>query len=426
MLTYFVGQAKYYDMSKVINNKVFLVLVILFLAPPFRILSQNQPSARPDRVILNMAAEAENSVSVTWRTSQEVSDGYVEVQPVPAGPVDKGLSKTLKAKTTTVTYEYPDEKDVTVNQHSCVFEGFQPGTRYLYRVGSGNSWSEWLEFRLAAPAPDEFSFIYFGDPQNDIRSQWSRVIRAAYRHNPDASFMVYAGDIINRAGRDTEWQEFFDGGSFILSTIPQVMTPGNHDYRNQVLDPHWEYQFSQPLNGPQGVKHTCFAIDYKNLKLISLDTATESELRSENGTALKIQQAWLDSVLASNTKTWVIVTTHLPIYSPKENRDNAHIRKAFQPLFEKYGIDLVLTGHDHSYGRGMATDDPKAKPSVMYVVSVSGPKFYEAGDKPWMQVKGSGKQLFQNISIDGKKLEYKAYTADGTLFDHFRLKKRNN
>jgi acid phosphatase type 7 len=413
-------------MSENFTVKRIFWMVALLAAFQFQGTAQHQPALRPDRIILNMTEKGESSVSVTWRTNELHAEGFIEIQPVPAGPVDKSISKVQKAVTTAVSYEYPDEPTVKVHQHSVLIEDLKPGSRYLYRAGSDLAWSEWLEFRLATNEPDKFSFIYFGDPQNDIRSQWSRVIRAAYRHNPEASFMVYAGDIINRAGRDVEWQEFFDAGSFILSTIPQVMTPGNHDYRNQVLDPHWKYQFSQPLNGPQGVKHTCFAIDYKNLKLISLDTATESELRSENGTALKIQQAWLDSVLASNTKTWVIVTTHLPIYSPKENRDNAHIRKAFQPLFEKYGVDLVLTGHDHSYGRGMATDDPKAKPSVMYVVSVSGPKFYEAGDKPWMQVKGSGKQLFQNISIDGKKLEYKAYTADGALFDHFRLKKRNN
>ena len=86
---------------------------------------------------------------------------------------------------------------------------------------------------------------------------------------------------------------------------------------------------------------------------------------------------------------------------------------------------MVLTGHDHSYGRGTASD-LSTKPSIVYVVSVSGPKLYDAGDKDWMQVKGSNVQLFQEITIEGDCLHYKAITADGKLFDEFKIKKRAN
>ena len=89
-------------------------------------------------------------------------------------------------------------------------------------------------------------------------------------------------------------------------------------------------------------------------------------------------------------------------------------------------MDLVLTGHDHSYGRGMASDNPDIKPSIVYVVSVSGPKLYEAGDKEWMQQKGSFLQLYQNIRINDKVLEYEAFTASGKLFDKFVLKKQRS
>lgn len=86
---------------------------------------------------------------------------------------------------------------------------------------------------------------------------------------------------------------------------------------------------------------------------------------------------------------------------------------------------MVLTGHDHSYARGMVSDF-SAKPSIVYVVSVSGPKLYEVGNKEWMKVRGENVQLFQEISIDGKNLHYKAVTADGELFDEFIIKKKSN
>jgi hypothetical protein len=93
---------------------------------------------------------------------------------------------------------------------------------------------------------------------------------------------------------------------------------------------------------------------------------------------------------------------------------------------EKHGVDLVLTGHDHSYGRGVASDNPGVNPSIVYVVSVSGPKLYEAGDKAWMTKNIHSKQLFQEITIDRNQLVYKAFTADGELGDHFTLKKKKS
>ena len=408
-------------------SKFLLSLSIISLLYCTSIFAQvNLASPHPDRIVLNLSEDASTSVAVTWRTDISVSAGYCELQSTPDGRIDRKNSKSFKAKTTTVKYEHEDEPVIEANQHSYVFTGLIPGEKYIYRVGSEGFWSEWLDFETPTVENDEFSFIYFGDPQNDIKSQWSRIIRKAYKHEPECSFMVYGGDIINNAGNDLQWDEWFKAGSFIYGSVPQILTPGNHDYDDLTLDPHWNAQFTQPYNGPKGLEGTCFFVDYKNLRLISIDSATEWELEDENGKDLKSQKAWLDSVLSANTKEWVIVTTHLPFYSPKETRDNPNLRKNFQPILEKHGVDLVLTGHDHSYGRGMASDNPEIIPSIVYVVSVSGPKLYEAGNKEWMQQRGSFLQLFQKIRIKDNVLEYEAYTASGELFDKFLLKKRKN
>lgn len=386
----------------------------------------NAPTSFPDRIILNPGSEAEKSVAVTWRTDTSVSENFCELHPLTGSRINPENVKSFKAKTTAVKYEYENEPTIEANQHAVVLDNLVPGKKYLYRVGNNKSWSEWFEIQIPSKESDRFSFVYFGDPQADLKSQWSRVIRKAYNKVPDCAFMLYGGDIINRAGRDLEWNEWFTAGSFILGTVPQILTPGNHDYDDLQLDPHWKYQFTQPLNGPTEVKGTCFFIDYKNLKIISIDSAVESELEDENGSAFKSQKVWLDSILSVNTKDWVILTTHLPFYSTKDSRDNPQMRKHFQPILEKYNVDLVLTGHDHSYGRGMVSDNPEIKPNVMYVVSVSGPKLYEAGTKDWMQIKGGNLQLFQEIAIEGNTLKFKAFTADGELFDQFMLKKNNS
>lgn len=89
---------------------------------------------------------------------------------------------------------------------------------------------------------------------------------------------------------------------------------------------------------------------------------------------------------------------------------------------------MVLTGHDHAYGRGMETIASMTSEGEisgpMYVVSVSGPKQYDLSDKGWMTRKAGNTQLFQVISIDDKRLNFKAYTATGKLYDEFDLVKQ--
>jgi hypothetical protein len=266
-------------------------VAFLFLCANSLVAQVNAPSPIPDRVVLNLTENPSTSVAVTWRTNVSVSEGFCELQPATEGPVKKEDSKTFKAKTIPVKYEYDDEPTINANQHSFVFTGLVPGKKYIYRVGAGDYWSEWFEYQTPSAENDKFSFIYFGDPQNDLKSQWSRVIRAAYRHQPDCGFMLYCGDLINRAGRDLEWHEWFHAGSFIYGMVPQVMTPGNHDYDDLMLDPHWNAQFTQPANGPNGLEGTCFVIDYKSLRLISIDSAVDSELENEDGWQMQTQKA---------------------------------------------------------------------------------------------------------------------------------------
>ncbi|MEI6139635.1 MAG: metallophosphoesterase family protein [Mariniphaga sp.] len=404
----------------VICYLTFILLIHLFI-PELSSGQTNLPTNLPDRIILNPTAQPLNSVAVTWRTDTTIFKGFCELQPATANRIKPEDSRIIKAKTTHVRYVYDNEPTIYVLQNSAVLDSLKPGMKYIYRVGSGKSWSEWFTFKVPGGVSEKFSFLYFGDPQVSLSSDWPRVVRQAYRQNPDCQFMLYAGDIINKAGHDTEWDDWFKAGSYLFATVPQVLTPGNHDYNKLEIDPHWKAQFSQPTNGPDGLKGTCFFIDYPNLRLISIDSAADSELEHEDGNAMNSQKAWLDSVLRINTKNWVIVTTHLPFYSTKASRDNDLLRKHFQPILEKYKIDLVLTGHDHSYGRGRASDNPQIVPSVVYVVSVSGSKLYPVENKPWMEFKGENIQLFQQITVGQNTLDYKSFAADGSLYDDFRL-----
>jgi 3',5'-cyclic AMP phosphodiesterase CpdA len=311
------------------------------------------------------------------------------------------------------------------HHHSVHFTDLKPATRYVYRVGDGKEWSEWLQFSTASEEAEPFSFLYFGDAQNDVKSMWSRVIRESVITAPKVDFMLHAGDLINRAESDEEWGGWFYAGGWIYGMVPTLATPGNHEYQKvpnapSVLSALWKPTFALPENGPAGLEESCYYVDYQGTRFISLD----SPAMFEDSAVGKAQLIWLEKVLAENTNPWTIVTHHHPVYSLRDGRDNPDLREHLEPLYMKYDVDLVLQGHDHTYGRGRNLASGK-RTAIMngpvYVVSVSGPKMYPLTTDPWMERVASNTQLFQWIKVSPESIRYEAYTADGDLYDVFSL-----
>lgn len=387
------------------------------------------PGHEPDRVILNVTEDPLHTLAVNWRTDTTIADGVVQYAIATHGPEfnQDSLITTIEASSEALTVSREGEPVVAAHYHAAELSGLQPGERYVYRVGRDPYWSEW--YQVSMPSQDgPISFIYFGDAQNDIKSMWSRVVREAYHSLPKIDFMLHAGDLINKYDRDADWGEWFYAGSFIHAMVPGVMTPGNHEYHNggAELSPQWRPQFNLPENGPKGLEETCYAINYPEMKVISLD----AEQIDESETYRQAQVHWLDSVLTNDPRKWTVITFHYPVFSTKPNRDNVALRKNFKPLFDKHHVDLVLQGHDHAYGRGMVGNVPTGASlrdgefGTVYVVSVSGPKMYDVSDAVWMDRKAGNTQLFQLITISGDTAVYQARTANGTLYDAFDLIKR--
>lgn len=416
-----------------------------------------RPTPIPDRIMLTWVGDPATSQAVTWRTSTNVKQAFAEIAPSDGGPKFVEKAKRLTAKTSFI------ETDLfPTHFHTVQFEDLKPESKYTYRVGDGLNWSEWIQFRTASTETKPFSFVYFGDAQNDVRSHWSRVVREAYRDAPKAAFMLHAGDLINVANADGEWGEWFYAGGFINRMTSSIAIPGNHEYakppKDRPNDPRtlsnlWRPTFAFPEHGPESLQETVYYIDYQGARIVCLNSNEQ----------LEEQVPWIEKTLKENPHKWTVVTFHHPIYSSKDNRDNPTLRGLWQPLFDKYKVDIVLQGHDHAYARsklmksgdhhGHAHEDEaenkdEKKPAdnketateenvptgvtkqsdeggTMYVVSVSGPKMYEVGRRPFMRRAAGGTQLYQIISIDGDEMRYEARTATGSLYDAFTLKKQD-
>ncbi|MEN5197108.1 metallophosphoesterase family protein [Sphingobacterium faecium] len=394
------------------------VMVLLSLCCLTRISTaqiQNQ-GAYPDRMVLTWSDNPATTQSVTWRINSSSNKIIGQVVEEQSGPDLEQSAQTVTGIKSQLKIEGSSQLD---SYGQVTFARLKAGTVYAYRVGDGENWSAWNQFRTA-DLKGGFSFIYLGDAQNDLRSKWSRSIRKAFQQEPNARFIVHAGDLINRSNNDSEWGEWHEGAGFIHQMIPAVPTPGNHEYRRDslgqlVLDPHWKMQFHLPKNGPADMQDAVYYLDYQDVRMISLN----SQLIMLDSIAAQKQEQWLMDVLASSKAKWNIVVMHHPVYSTAKNRDNTILRERFRPIFEKYGVDLVLQGHDHTYARGTAG---QVRP--VYLLSVAGPKMYGSDSERWMEVSGAQTQLYQVIRVTDEKLYFSSYKLNGQLFDSFELSKK--
>lgn len=390
-------------------------VALLSLASLLFVQTQPLPSVEntvPSRVLLTWSGDPSTTATVTWRTNSTTPSSLAQFAVASADPRFTATATQTVAETQTVTLA----EGGTATYHTAQFQSLKPDTRYSYRVGDGTTWSEWFDFKTASAEAKPFTFIYFGDAQNDVKSMWSRVIRQAQRDAPYADFMLHAGDLINRAEVDAEWADWFYAGGWLHSTIPSIAVPGNHEYASGKLSRLWQPQFQYPRNGVPGLEDTNYYIDFQGTRIISLN----SNERTEE------QVAWLDKTLAETKAKWTILTFHHPMYSTAKGRDNVKLRDLWLPIILKHKVDLVLQGHDHSYGRMNLPSGTNEKKGVThFVVSVSGPKMYELGDdaKTRMTNPAENTQLYQIITVTPTMLKYRAHTATGKVYDEFTVEK---
>jgi len=377
----------------------------------------------PERIILNLTTTPASSQAATWRTTCPVAQPRAEIAPATGFADFSEKSRSVTAQTQTV----PLEDGTVVYHHAAIFTSLAPKTRYAYRVGGDGLWSEWSQFETADQRPAPFTFVYLGDPQEEVKSKCSRLFRAAYRKAPEADFWHFVGDLVDNGDRDEEWAELFYALGWIPRTTPMVLLPGNHEYPDKRfvkgadyrLFHLWRPHFTLPANGPAGLEETVYTLDYQGTRLVML-----------NGNERLADQArWLERVLSQTPQNWTIAAIHQPVYSTGKRRNRKNLQQLFVPIFDRYEVDLVLQGHDHTYSRTVKLKNgARAAPDesgTVYVISVSGPKSYPVNPRyqALMAKTGTGRQLFQVIQVSPRRLQYEAFDAAGTLYDSFLLEK---
>lgn len=417
--------------------KIRLLLVSIILVAAYsEIISQVSvtrfiPGPDPERIVLTINDDPATSAAVTWRTDTTISVSEAQISINYPTIFISDSSTTVKGSFVDVMGD-----GVIARYHTVNFKGLAPATAYVYRVGSGSNKSEWIRFKTAAANPLPFSFIFLGDSQVYDDYMFARLIRQVYRSEPKSSFVLYGGDLVDGGVgvtlQDEEWGEWYKASAFIHREVPVVPTAGNHEYVVQGnremrhLNRYWRPGFALPENGPEGLEETVYYMDYQGVRFISLN----SYVLSRSDDSAKVQADWLEKVLEENPNRWTVLFMHYPFYSTSKTRDNKRERDFLKPIVDKYGVDLILSGHDHTYARGFEPGEnigaKKKSIGPVYVVSVSGAKQYKQDADKWWEVGETNTQFYQVINVNNNILDYKAYDVSGELFDHFYLKKKTD
>lgn len=392
--------------------KQFYILIVTTCLS-MSVFGGNAKNASISHICLAVAENPENTIHITWRTPPEMKKSYVVY-------VEKE-NANFKYDTILSTHKTFDADDGVWVYHEVALKGLVAGTEYSYQIGAADEWTDWMNYETAKANDEAFEFIYFGDVQTKLLKEGKESINNAVHAFPDSKFLLFAGDLVNDGKKNKkEWDRFFKAGDTIFRSYPLSPVLGNHEHSTRKMhyqpDELWYYNFALPQNGPRGSLEESYYFDYQGTRFITINTSTFISNPFVRGRTVR----WFKSLVKHYEGNWIVVSQHHPVFSTKEGRRNRSIQRRLKPLYEKYKVALVLSGHDHTYGRGAVPGST----SPVYVVSNAGGKHYNLGFDDWLHRGGSAISLYQYIRVESDAIHYQSYLSSGELYDEFKLKRK--
>jgi hypothetical protein len=355
-------------------------------------------SSGPSRILLTPGVDPATTQSISWTMGVRTKGQRVQYR-VPGTPAQQ--VRATRAPATSVKYS-----GSAAPRYAATLSGLTPGTAYQYRIVTSRGSSRWSTFTTADPAAPSLTMIGLGDTQVDNRGVPRATLRRALADAPGAQLVLQAGDVVDRPYKGSQWADLFAAMGSAARTRNWVVSIGNHEQcvlvtrcESNQAEAFRSY-FDWPDNGFPEQGETWFHVDYQGVRIVVLDSF---------GGRLAEQAAFLDKALAENPTRWSIVLMHAPPFATRPGRTNTEVRDLWLPIIERRNVDLVLSGHDHSYARGSRTPN-----GPVFAVSVSGPKYYDVTDADWVlnrarrTVWAAATSTYQVITIAGDTLSYRA------------------
>lgn len=386
---------------------------------------------------------------------------YSQKKGEPAVKIGKkeDLSDAQEFKGTATEINRSNQKNTYKASNKVTVEGlFEENTTYYYSYTDDVKDPNWSEVQsYTTKKTTNFQTILVGDPQigasgsqgqgtaDDINIavdtfNWNKTLEQAKITAPNASFILSAGDQIDYAGTDSSdgknvRESEYAGFTYpaLLRMLPLATTIGNHESKGT----DYKYHYNNP-NSEDGLGSTNSGSDY----YFSYGNVLFISLNSNNRNTVEHRELLKKAVESNPDAKWKVVMFHHDIYGsgqPHSDTDGANLRALFAPLMDEFGIDMCLTGHDHSYARSYLMADGTAiqyddsvainPEGTLYIAagSASGSKFYKlATTKQYYIAERSNTQIptFSTIDFSDESIVIKTYDYNGNKYaDDYTLYK---
>ena len=296
-----------------------------------------------------------------------------------------------------------EEKELTgrLRHVEVPFTNLASATEYFYSVNGVQDFGR----LLTAPTDDSpFSFLLWSD------SRTGTEVAAEIAHQmislvPDVSFALHAGDFVIDGDREECWEEeWWTPMRDLLLHCPIYPTMGNHEE-----DSPFYYRYFSSLGG----RGTNYSFDWgaAHFVVCKIDEGDSDQLE------------WLEEDLAGNSNAgFTVVCHHVPPFSATTGDTGGipYLQNSVVPLFEKYGVDLVVSGDVHSYQHHIRNN-------IHYLISAGG------GEKPYdygLPIEGMTINLlktynFSRCRLENNNMAIATYNHAGECIDSFEILPQN-
>ena len=328
-------------MIKIIKKIIFILIGLSAIYGVGRLIDVSYGSFQFVERQPYMVMQTQNSIRVKWQTDE------AEIGEVNYSTTEGKLSQNIQ------------EKEAT-NKHSVTLTNLKECTKYYYSVDSksldidnkGRSFSTLCQENekqllwIVGDSGDETEGKYkvYNQFLDYIKNDFDRV-----------NMWILLGDNAYTSGTQEQFNTtLFEPFIEMVKRFTPWAVPGNHDMRRWAFYQIFDFPTEAESGGFASGHEEFYSIENGNLHLVMLDSETIS--RDSDGK----MATWLKKDLAQNTKPWLIVAFHTPPYSDgghksDNDRDSGgrlkDMRENFVPIFDEYGVDLVLSGHSHGYER---------------------------------------------------------------------------
>lgn len=263
---------------------------------------------------------------------------------------------------------------------------------------------------FSSPVDNKVRFAVIGDWGTGDHDEvgTARQMLASHQRTP-FDFVIAAGDNVypNGSGRyfDKNFEQPF--AQFIKDRVNFYAVLGNHDVSEGRQD-----QCQYPLFNMGGQNYYKLERGNGLVEFFMLDSTDYG----------RTQANWLESSLKDSRAKWKIAVFHHPIYSSGKKHGSATgLRKMLEPLFTRYGVNVVFSGHDHIYER------TKPQQGIQYFVTGAGGEI-RRGD---VDMNSSIRETsydednhFMLIEVDDRQVNFQAISETGLVVDSGSIKQQ--